>query len=645
MFTDMVGYSSLSQKDESFALQLLEEQRSILRSIFPIFNGKEIKTMGDAFLVEFASAQEAVKCACEIQLSLHKLNENRLSEKQIYVRIGIHLGDVIHKLGDIYGDAVNLASRIEPLADKGGICISGEVYAQVRNKVDFPFLNLGGREFKNIEMPVEVYKIVLPWEKPESSIRLQVQSWQQKNLVLDRKRIAVLPFVNISSEKSNDYFADGMTDELITAISRISGLRVIARTSVMRYKEETKRSINEIGRELGVGTILEGSVRKAGDNLRITTQLIDVFTSEHLWSDTYDRKLEAVFAIQSEISEKIASSLMVKISQIEKRQLSGRPTNDIGAYTLYLKGRYHWNKRTEEDLKKAIRYFKNALDKDPSYPLAYCGLADSYALLALFEFIPPNEAFPNARANAEQALKINPNLAEAQVSAGLVMFQYEYNWKAAETAFRRAIELNPNYPPAHQFYADYLKAMGRFDEALSEMKRALELDPLSLAINTGLGHVLYLSRQYDLAIEQYLKALELDPKFVQAHLWFGRPYLQKGMYEEAINEVKRAVELSGESTISLAVLGHAYASAGRKDEALKIVGKLKKRARKQYLPSYWIGLIYTGLQDKDNAFEWLERAFQERSSWLVWIKVEPRFDVLRSDNRFVYLLKRMKQVN
>ena len=644
MFTDMVGYSSLSQKDESLALHLLEEHRSIVRLLIPVFNGMEIKTMGDAFLVEFASAQEAAKCACEIQQSLHKLNEGRVSEKQIFVRIGIHLGDVVHKLGDIYGDAVNVASRIEPLADKGGICISGEVYAQIRNKIDFDFLNLGMKEFKNIQTPVQVYKVMLPWEKAESAAEPQGQSVQD-NLAFDRKRIAVLPFANISPEKSDDYFADGMTEELINTISRIRGLRVIARTSVMRYKDETKKNIGEIGRELGVGTILEGSVRKSGDNLRITTQLIDALSSEPLWSDTYDRRLQDVFAIQTEISERIASSLKVKISKIDKRQLSGKPTNDIEAYTLYLKGRYHWNKRTEEALKIAIRYFKNALRKDPFYPLAYCGLADSYALLALFEFVPPNEAFPNARANAEEALKINPNLAEAQVSTGLVMFQYEYNWNAAETTFRRAIELNPSYPPAHQFYADYLKAMGRFGEALSEMKRALELDPLSLAINTGVGHVLYLSRQYDLAIEQYLKALELDPKFVQAHLWFGRPYLQKGMYDEAINEVKRAVELSGESTISLAVLGHAYACAGRRDEALRIVGKLKERARKQYLPSYWIGLIYTGLQEKDNAFEWLERAFQERSSWLVWIKVEPRFDVLRSDQRFDSLLKRMKLFN
>jgi adenylate cyclase len=638
MFTDMVGYSSLSQKNETLALELLEEQRSILRSCLPSYGGNEIKTMGDSFLVEFASAQAAVECACAIQMTLHKMNQYRGEDGKIVLRIGIHLGDVVHKDRDIYGDAVNVASRIEALSTHGGVCVSGEVYAQVRNKVALPLANMGTRELKNIKAPVTVYQVVFPWEK-ETDVYARARPTKISGA--DKRRIAVLPFSNISPDQSDEYFADGMTEELIAAVSKISGLRVIARTSVMRYKAEKGKSIHDIGVELGVGTILEGSARKSGNTLRISAQLVDVATSEQVWSDSFDRKMEDIFSIQTEISQKIASSLKIKISQIEKRQLSKKSTDVIEAYTLYLKGRYHWAKRTEEDLKIAISYFKRALNKDQSYALANCGLADSYALLALFEFSAPNDAFPKARANAEQALRIDPDLAEAHVSLGVVLFQYEYNWKAAEKEFERAIELNPNYPSSHQFFADYLKAMGRFDEALSEMKRALELDPLSLPINTGIGHVLYLSRQYDLAIEQYLKALELDPKFVQAHLWFGRPYLQKGMFDEAINEVKQAVKLSGESTISLAVLGHAYASAGRKNQALDIIEQLKERAKRRYLPSYWIALIYTGLKDKEAAFEWLERAFQERSSWLVWIKVEPRYDFLRADERFASLMKKM----
>lgn len=632
MFTDLAGYSSLSQRDESLALELLEEHRRVVRDLLPKYDGKEIKTIGDAFLVEFASAREAVICASKIQESLHSLYASRSPDRRIVLRIGIHLGDIVHRGNDIYGDAVNMASRIEPLADPEGICVSEEVYSQVRNKIDFPLVDLGAHKLKNIQNVVSIYKVVLPWEKTPERVQREEPS-------IDKTRMAVLPLANISPNPSDEYFADGLTEELISTASKIRGLKVIARTSIIKYKDG-KKSAEEIGRELKVGTILEGSVRKAGDNFRISVQLIDTETSEHLWGENYDRKIEDIFAIQSEISQKIASSLKVKISQFERKAMS-RSTN-VEAYTLYLRGRHDWNKRTKESLKRAIRYFERALKKDRSYALANCGLADSYALLALFEFERPGDAFPKARANAERAIKIDPRLAEAHVSLGLVMFQYEWNWDRAESEFRRALELNPNYPQAHQFYADYLKAMGRFGEALSEMRRALELDPLSLAISTGLGHVLYLSRQYDLAIEQYLRALELDPKFVQAHLWFGRPYLQKKMYDEAISEVKQAVELSGGSTISLAVLGHAYASAGKREEALEIVKTLKERAKKQYLPSYWIALIYTGLEDKENAFLWLERAFHEHSSWLVWIGVEPRFDVLRSDPRFTSLAKRMK---
>jgi tetratricopeptide (TPR) repeat protein len=269
-------------------------------------------------------------------------------------------------------------------------------------------------------------------------------------------------------------------------------------------------------------------------------------------------------------------------------------------------------------------------------------LADSYAVLALLEFLPPKEAFPKARTAAEKALEIDNRLAEAHTSLGVVRFQYDWDWEGAEKEFKRAMELNLSYASAHQSYADFLKSQGRFDEALSEMSYAGALDPLSLSINTGIGHVLYLSRQYDRAIEQYRNTIKLDPNFVQAHLWFGRPYLQKRMYNEAVVELDQAVKLSGGSIISLAMLGHAKGIAGSKDEAERILQKLVDRSKKEYVPSYWIAMIHVGLGDKDQAFTWLERAFQERSSWLVWAKVEPRFDTLRTDPRFDSLLVRMR---
>ncbi|MCI4354201.1 MAG: tetratricopeptide repeat protein [Thermoplasmata archaeon] len=453
-------------------------------------------------------------------------------------------------------------------------------------------------------------------------------------------RLAVLPLANISPDPNDEYFADGMTEELIAALSKIAELAVIARTSAMRFKGSSL-GVAAIAKELNVQTVVEGSVRKAGRRLRITVQLVDPTSESPLWSQDYDRELEDVFAIQREIARRVARSLRVRIREHEAERLDRAATEVVDAYTMYLKGRFAWNQRTAEGLRLAITEFDRALEKDRRFALAETGRADAYAALALLEISPPTEAFPKAREAAERALALDPNLAEAHASLGLVRFQYDRDWVGAEAELRKAIELNPNYPAAHQYFADYLKAMGRLDEALAEMRRAGELDPLSLAIATGIGHVLYLSRQYDRAIEQYRKATTLDPTFVQAHLWFGRPYLQKGMYDEAIHELTQAVQLSGGSTISLAVLGHAYASAGREAEARAILAQLLDRSKERYLPSYWIALLYTGLGDEVEALRWLGRAYEERSSWLVWIKVEPRFDRLRANPAFVSLLARM----
>lgn len=458
------------------------------------------------------------------------------------------------------------------------------------------------------------------------------------------QRVAVLPLANFSPDPKDEYFTDGLTEELISTLSRIAGLRVIARPSVMRYKGLTK-PIAEIGKELNAGTILTGSVRISSGKIRIAVQLIEAASEEHLWAQEYDRDLEDIFAVQRDIANRVAKSLKVRILRRETRGIEMRATEKLEAYSLYLRGRQALNTRTEEGLRSAIVRFEQALDQDPSFALAYTGLADAHAILALLEILPPHEAFPKARAAAENAIALDDGLAEAHASLGLVKFQYEWDWPAAEREFNRALDLNRNYAPAHHFHADYLKAMGRFDEALDEMNRAHELDPLSLAINTGLGHVLYLTRQYDRAIEQYQAAVQLDPTFAPARLWFGRPYLQKGMYAEAISELEQAVALTGRSTMSLAVLGHACASAGQEDRALELLETLKARADQSYVPSYWIALIYIGLGVKDEAFVWLERAFRERSSWLVWMGVEPRFDSLRSDPRFASLTARMRLPN
>jgi adenylate cyclase len=632
MFTDMVGYTGLGQRNESLSLDVLEAQRKLVRPIVAKFDGREVKTIGDAFLIQFPNALDAVNCAYEIQKSAKEFNDRVTKEKEICLRIGIHLGDVVESVGDISGDAVNVASRVGPLAETGGVCLTRQVYDQVNNKFEHPLVSIGAKALKNLNAPIEVYRVALPWKGQAVS----------SSADRDKKRIAVLPFASISLATNDDYFADGMTEELIATLSKIRELGIIARTSIIRYKGLTK-PVSEVGKELNVGTVLEGSVRVAGKKLRITAQLIDTASEEHLWSETYDRELEDAFAIQTDIAKRIAKALKIKLLKSEALRLEKKATGIPQAYSLYLKGRHSLNTRTEKGLKEAIRDFESAIRHDPNFALAYTGLADAYSILASYslEYVPPREAFPKAKIAAEKALALDDHLAEAHTSLGMIKFYYDWDWAGAEAEFKRALELNPGYPQAHQYYADLVKSFGRFDEALSEMREALKLDPLSYSANTGIGHVLYLSRQYDEAIDHYRKVIESDPTFVPARLWFGRPYLQKGMFKEAIEQVEEAVKLSHETTVSLATLAQAYAAAGQMADSKKLLDRLLTRGAGQYVPSYWIALVYTSMGDKDEAMRYLERAFLERSSWLVWAKVEPRFDSLRTDPRFKSLLTRI----
>jgi adenylate cyclase len=631
MFTDVAGFSALSRRDEALALRLLEAHRRIVRESISRHNGREIKTIGDGFLVEFAASLGAVTCAMEIQSAMSEFNAARQDDQRVLVRIGIHLGDVIHLGSDVAGDAVNVASRIEPLAPPGGLCITAAVHSSIAGRLSHSFESIGSPQLKNIDTQIEIFRLVGSGE-PQAALDKTSAS-----------RVAILPFTNISPDAADEYFADGMTEELIAAVSQTRGLHVIARTSMMRYKGAGK-PISQIGHELRAGTVMEGSVRKAGDQIRISVQLIDAASEEPRWSQTYDRELQDVFAIQSDIAGRVTEALREHVLAERPPVNASTTTRSTKSYVNYLRGRQLWNKRTEPDLLQAITFFQDALRSDPGYVKAYTGLADTYAALALLEFMPPRQAFPKARAAVDKALKLDADLVDAHTSLGLIHFQYDWAWAEAEAEFRRAIEINPGYAPAHHFFADLLKARGRFDEAIAQIEQAQELDPLSLAINTGVGHVYYLARQYDRAIEQYQRAVDLDPGFMATHLWFGRPFLEKGMYAEAISELETAVRLSGESTVALAMLGHGLASAGRKAEALQILDQLKRRGKDQYVPSYWIAVIYNGLRDGDQVIAWLRRAFDERSSWLVWSNVEPRFEWIRSDPDFTALMREIKLI-
>jgi tetratricopeptide (TPR) repeat protein len=366
---------------------------------------------------------------------------------------------------------------------------------------------------------------------------------------------------------------------------------------------------------------------------------VDPADEEPKWSQQYDREISDIFAIQTDIAKRVAEALRLQILGVSG---TGTHTRNPEAYVAHLRGRQSWNTRTEAGINRAIGFFQKALEEDATFARAYSGLADCYSTLALLEFIPPKEAYPKAKEAVGKALSLDPMLAEAHTSLGLIRFQYDWDWRGAEEAFNEALRINPSYAPAHHFYADFLKAMGRFDEALEEIGKAQELDPLNLAINTGVGHVLYLSRQYDSAIDQYKKAIDLDPNFTLTHIWFGRPYLEKGMYSEAIAELETAVKLSGEGTLALAMLGHGLASAGKREDSQKILDQLMERSKTRYVPSYWVAVVYNGFKDEGETIRWLRRAFDERSSWLVWCNVEPRFDWLREDPGFRSLMKAMK---
>ena len=452
-------------------------------------------------------------------------------------------------------------------------------------------------------------------------------------------RIAVLPLVNISPDPQDEYFADGMTEELISTLSKIRGLRVIARTSVMQYKR-TSKSISDIGRELNVETILEGSVRKAANKLRITAQLINVDNQEHLWSEDYDRELQDVFAIQSSVAQQVASALKVELLAGDKQQIDKRPARNLEAYTLYLKGRYCWNKFSEEGLHTSITYFRQAISRDPTYALAYAGLAASYSVLGV-NYLPPLEAFPEAKAAVESASAIDADLPEVHAPRGSIRIFFDWDWVTAERELKRALENNPNDATAHELYAYCLEVMGRPKEALAEIQLARELDPLSLVINCDVGIRFYFAREYDLAIEQYQKTLEMEPDFPIAHIWLGRAYEQKGMYQEAVSAYQKQVFILSGDGKRAADLGHVYTASGFTGVLHQQLNELKQLSTQRYVAPLDIASIYARLGEHEQAFAWLEKAYQERFSLLPWLKLDPRFDSLHSDSRFVALLKRI----
>jgi TolB-like protein/DNA-binding winged helix-turn-helix (wHTH) protein len=465
--------------------------------------------------------------------------------------------------------------------------------------------------------------------------------WPRGKASSSRAMLAVLPFQNLTGDPNQDYFSDGLTEEMITDLGRLNPERlgVIARTSVMHYKD-TREDVQQIGHALGVDYVLEGAVRRQGDQVRITAQLIQVRDQTHLWAQSYDRALHNMLAVQDDVARNIADEIKIEFPQQPHSLASTRAMNP-DVHELYLKGRYFWNKRTEDGIKKAAEYFEEATQKDSNYALAYAGLADCYGTLNVHGVLAPKEAFPKAERAAMRALEIDDRLAEAHTSLAWARFHYDWDPSGAEREYKKAIELNPNYETAHHWYALYLAEMGRQAEANEQIKRARELDPLSLIINANSGLLFYFDRRNDQAVQHFRETLDMDPNFPQAHFYLGRAYERKGMFAEALAELQSALTLSGGKPVMLAALGHLYAVSGKQREAREVLGQLHRLAEQMYVPPYHVAGVYAALGQKDQAFEWLKKAEQDRDSYLIWLRVDPMWDGLGPDPRFQNLLRRI----
>ena len=456
------------------------------------------------------------------------------------------------------------------------------------------------------------------------------------------KSLVVLPIENLSGDKDQEYFADGMTDDLIANLAKIHSLRVISRSTAMAYKGAHK-PLSQIASELNVDAVFEGTVLRVGNRVRITAELVQVSTDRHLWAETYESQIGDILTLQNRVSSAIVNEIRINLTPEDQERLARNPAVAPEGYENYLKGRYYWNKRSDENLNRAIGYFERATQQDPGYALAYAGLADCYAIISaeIFGTMPATEAAPKAKAAALKALAIDPTLSEAETSLATVKFNYDWDWNGAATGFVQSIQHNPSYATAYQRYSLYLMAMGRTDDSVEQINKARELDPLSISINFSLGWRFYMARQYDRAIQQLRNTLEMDPSYELPHLVLGLSYAQKGDFGLAVPELRRAVELSHGTPLMRSALANAYARSGNSAEAERILSDLISDSKRQYVSPYYFALVYVGLGQPNKALDWLEKAFADRSNGLVFLKVDPALDDLRSNPRFVALQQKL----
>jgi TolB-like protein/Tfp pilus assembly protein PilF len=667
LFIDIVGYSKLLINEQS---ERIQDLREIVRGTEQFRSaeaqGKLMRLpTGDGGALVFRTSPEApVLCALEIAKALK-------THPELHVRMGIHSGTVsevadLNEQVNMAGAGVNIAQRVMDCGDAGHILLSKHVAedleqfprwqpqlhdlgeCEVKHGGRLHLVNLYAEDLGNPEVPTKFRQAVKKRRRAliTALILLAAASVgyyffsQRTTFKAPEKSVAVLPFENLSRDVDNAYFAEGMQDEILARLSKIADLKVISRTSTQRFKS-APGDLREIAKQLGVANILEGSVQKAADQVRVNVQLINALNDAHLWGDIYDRKLTDIFTVESDIAKTIADKLQAKLTGEEKALITAQPTSDLTAYDLYLKGRSLWSKRGGENLRQAIGFYEQAIARDPNYALAYSGLAEAFTLLPQYAATAPREAYTKAKTAALKALQLDEKLAEAHTAlAGI--FGSELNIDGAISEFQRAIELNPNYATAHQWYGyGALRAIGRFDEAITEGKRAIELDPLSPIMNANLGEILLWAHRPDEAMTQFRKTLEIDPTFFYAHEVLGLALQLKGDLPAAITEYTKAQELSDFEEVRV-MLAVAKARSGDKEVAKQMLAELEELSRHRYVRPYWRVLLYVSLGNRDEAIRWLEQGVADHESYeILFIKVDPMLDSLRGDPRFEALVQKV----
>ena len=666
LFMDIVGFSKLLVDEQSDASQRLNQ---IVRNTEQFRTAEAADKLirlptGDGMVLVFYTGPEApARCAMEIGRAL--------KDCSFGLRMGIHSGPVnkvsdVNDRSNLAGTGINMAQRVMDCGDGGHILLSKRVTDdleqhskwrprlhhlgtfEVKHGVKIDIVNLHDGEVGNPAIPERLKgrkaRPASPLPTPVLAAAAVVliaiiglwivmrPASRDVSVNVPEKSVAIFPFKPLSLQNRDEVLENGMADTLIAKLSTIAEIVIPSLSSAQKYDEQ-ERDVVAAGRLLHVRSVLEGTLQRVADRIRVTARLIDVRDGHSLWSDTFDEKFTDVFAVEDAIAQKVADALRLRLTGDEQKRLIKRYTGNTEAYQLYLKGRFYWNKYTAEGWRKSIEFFKQAAEKDPNYALAYSGIADSYSLLGELGIVAPKEIFPQARGYAEKALQLDDNLSEAHLSLGIVKLFYDWNPPAAEPELVRARELNPSDPQVHHFYGHYLEFIGRYEEATAEFQRGIDVDPTNLIVNAEYGWTFYLRHRWDEAIAQYRKTLELEPNFILASVWMAQAFEQKQMYAEALAELERARKIDNWYWI-IAEIGCVDAFTGKRDEAQKIIAELNARAAHEYIDETLIVYIFLALGDKDQAFAWMEKGYQSRASNLPWLVMEPKFDPLRSDPRF-----------